>query len=303
MWIFFNYPSRVCWLTGLLVLAPVSDVSGDTGVVSSLGGVLSYRARTADARWQASSGTRRCELEQIIPGFGLAGFLQKASGKLHFVLTARQPPLDSSFVEIGITTPAWLNRQAPELLVEARTSLENPIVEVGGPLALRLYNALQNGMAPRLRYASQKAYPQNVEVRVSPVRFRSAATDFRRCLASLASEPEAVLQASFVYFATDSADLTQSARALLDRLAAQFINDDGMSHVRVEGYADVRGEEGYNQRLSERRAFAVRFYLVSRGVPIDAIELRSFGAHRPLLPGDGESIWAHNRRVHVTLSG
>jgi len=285
----------------LLAARAVGAVDPPQGVQENH--VLAYQARTADARWQASAASRACDLSQVIKGFGLAGFRVTAGGKLHFVLQAQQPPLESGFVEVAISSPAWLDQPAPGLLTEVRSDVENPVVKLGKPLALRLFNALEAGMMPRLRYANQAPFPQNVEVRVSPVRFRHAAADFRRCVSDLASRPDAAMLASEIFFATDSADLTQSARERLDRLAGKFFAAEGITRVRIDGFADARGEEGHNQRLSERRAFAVRFYLVSRGVPIDAIDVGAFGAEQPVVAGAGESIWAQNRRVKVTLGG
>lgn len=80
-----------------------------------------------------------------------------------------------------------------------------------------------------------------------------------------------------VYFDFDSANLTPAAKAKLDVLADLIISN-GTVNARIVGYADVIGDNGYNQGLSLRRADAVSSYLASKGVTISgASEVRGLG--------------------------
>ena len=98
-----------------------------------------------------------------------------------------------------------------------------------------------------------------------------------------------------VFFGYDQYDLTQEARDTLGRQAnwlAQYPN----LHVTVEGHADERGTREYNLALGERRANAVKNYLVALGVDAGRVTTISYGKERPAVPGSNETAWAQNRR-------
>ena len=99
------------------------------------------------------------------------------------------------------------------------------------------------------------------------------------------------------YFGFDSSSLTDEARAQVDaHIAALLGNNDS---VRLEGHTDERGTREYNLALGERRANAVRDYMVANGVPSYRIETISYGEENPVAYGSGESNWQQNRRVEL----
>jgi peptidoglycan-associated lipoprotein len=104
--------------------------------------------------------------------------------------------------------------------------------------------------------------------------------------------------ATVFYFEFDSAVLLPAARAALIA-HAEFLR--GNSHdVRLEGHADERGTREYNMALGERRANAVRDFLVLQGVNSSRIETVSYGEERPVDLGSNETSWAKNRRVELS---
>lgn len=99
------------------------------------------------------------------------------------------------------------------------------------------------------------------------------------------------------YFGFDSSSLTDEARAQVDaHVAALLGNNDS---IRLEGHTDERGTREYNLALGERRANAVRDYMVANGVPSYRIETISYGEENPVAYGSGESNWQQNRRVEL----
>lgn len=109
-------------------------------------------------------------------------------------------------------------------------------------------------------------------------------------------EEPVVIDTTF-YFEFDSAVLTSGARAAL-MLHAEQLTASPRS-VRLEGHADERGSREYNMALGERRANAVRDFLVLQGVNVANIETVSYGEERPAVMGTGESAWSKNRRVEL----
>lgn len=73
--------------------------------------------------------------------------------------------------------------------------------------------------------------------------------------------------------------------------------------VTIEGYCDEPGTEEYNLALGQRRAQAVRDYLVAAGSSADRIATISYGKERPFALGHDENAWRMNRRDHLVASG
>jgi peptidoglycan-associated lipoprotein len=102
---------------------------------------------------------------------------------------------------------------------------------------------------------------------------------------------------SVFYFDFDQSILLSEAKAAL-LVQAECAQMDGGS-IRLEGHADERGSREYNMALGERRANAVRDYLVLQGVDAAVIETVSYGEERPVEVGSYESAWSKNRRVEL----
>ena len=98
-----------------------------------------------------------------------------------------------------------------------------------------------------------------------------------------------------VHFAFDSYSVDQADESKLDEVA-NFLQG-GSSSVIIAGFTDERGTPEYNRGLGERRAQAVREYLIRRGASAGKIQTVSFGAEMPADSGSGESAWAKNRRA------
>ena len=125
----------------------------------------------------------------------------------------------------------------------------------------------------------------------------------------MVKELKPVTLAADALFAFDSADLTAEGRSRLDQVvgsltAKQLEN----KQIEITGYTDRIGPESYNQTLSERRAQAVRDYLVSKGLPSDAISTQGLGAAKPVVGCEGErgaqliDCLAPNRRTEIEFS-
>jgi peptidoglycan-associated lipoprotein len=103
-----------------------------------------------------------------------------------------------------------------------------------------------------------------------------------------------------VYFDFDSSAVREDGRATLSKQAAwlkQYTNYP----ITIEGHCDERGTREYNLALGERRANAVRQYLIAQGLPADRIKTISYGKERPEVVGSDEGAWARNRRAVTVL--
>jgi len=104
------------------------------------------------------------------------------------------------------------------------------------------------------------------------------------------------------YFDLDSSQIRADAQPVLQK-DADWMKRWGSTKVMVEGHADSRGTAEYNLALGERRASAVRDYLVSLGVPADRIQIVSKGKEQPVCTEENEGCWHQNRRGHFVVTG
>jgi peptidoglycan-associated lipoprotein len=104
-----------------------------------------------------------------------------------------------------------------------------------------------------------------------------------------------------VYFALDSAELGDDARALLQK-NSDWLKRWTSTQVSVEGHCDERGTAEYNLGLGERRATTVKSYLVSLGVPGDRVTTVSKGKEQPVCTESTEGCWSKNRRGHFIFT-
>ena len=98
-----------------------------------------------------------------------------------------------------------------------------------------------------------------------------------------------------VHFAFDSYTVDANDQPELDQIA-DFLKG-GANTIIIAGFTDERGTEEYNRGLGERRAQAVRQYLIQRGADGGKIQTVSFGAEMPVDPSSNEGAWAKNRRA------
>lgn len=115
-----------------------------------------------------------------------------------------------------------------------------------------------------------------------------------------APPPEAAKEGRDVFFDFDKSTIRPDAKATLDKNIGWLKSDSGI-RVVVEGHCDERGTQEYNLALGERRAKAVKDYLVAGGIDPKRIDTISYGEERPFVLGHDESAWKWNRRGHFVV--
>ncbi|MEC5395196.1 OmpA family protein [Bergeyella sp. RCAD1439] len=109
------------------------------------------------------------------------------------------------------------------------------------------------------------------------------------------------LPESMVNFGFDSSNLTASAKANLDKLAEVLTNNPD-TNINIYGHTDSRGSADYNQKLSERRAGAVKSYLMSKGIASSRMFAMGMGMNEPVASNDTDAGRAKNRRVEFAIT-
>jgi len=109
--------------------------------------------------------------------------------------------------------------------------------------------------------------------------------------------PPRVITLKDIHFEFDKFSLTPEARRTLSSHARE-LGESPSLRIQVEGHCDERGTQEYNLALGQRRAQAVKDYLISSGVQPSRISIISYGEERPLDPRSNEEAWGTNRRAH-----
>ena len=145
--------------------------------------------------------------------------------------------------------------------------------------------------------AAAATCPRPVAVKDVP---RQAADD--AALAKLPPAQQIEILADSVHFAYDRASISVATAPVLDRVAS-LLRANAVLHITIEGHADERGGEAYNLKLSQRRADAVRAYLMAAGVDAARLKTKAFGKGQPVVKAESSEGHALNRRVVFVPAG
>ena len=104
-----------------------------------------------------------------------------------------------------------------------------------------------------------------------------------------------------VFFAYDSAEVAPEGQQVMNS-NAEMLKKYPNWVVTIEGHCDERGTAEYNLALGERRAVAVRAYLVSLGIAAERLKVISYGKEFPFDPAQTEQAYAKNRRGHFVIT-
>jgi peptidoglycan-associated lipoprotein len=105
-----------------------------------------------------------------------------------------------------------------------------------------------------------------------------------------------------VFYDYDKANVRDDQKAALNEDVG-WLKANARVKITVEGHCDERGTAEYNLGLGERRAKAVKDYLVAAGIAADRVATISYGKERPFVLGHDESAWKWNRRGHLVIKG
>lgn len=109
------------------------------------------------------------------------------------------------------------------------------------------------------------------------------------------------MKENMVNFGFDSSNLTNDTKVNLDKLAQVLINNPD-TNINIYGHTDSKGADSYNLSLSERRAGAVKSYLMGKGVPTSRMIAMGMGENEPIASNSTDEGRAQNRRVEFAIT-
>ncbi len=205
-----------------------------------------------------------------------------------------------------VSQPAYLAMQNARLAqVHAAAKADDARVAAGQTERDQIMLAARTREAQNAQAAAQNA---KAVADVALVQRDQAAAETARVQAELdalkatATPRGLVLTLGDVLFDSGRAELKSGADRKMDQLA-QFLTDHPDRRVRIEGFTDSVGPDGYNEQLSQRRADAVKAALVSRGVDPSRIGTEGYGKAFPVADNNESGGRQLNRRVEVVIGG
>ncbi len=264
----------------------------------------SYGASEHESRWESASSRLYCSLSHEIPYYGKAVFEAEAGAELAMKLQVKAQPLQGGSARLLSSAPQWQHQRRGNDLGEVDYKRSRTPITLEQATARRLLLELEQGMFPSFYYQDWVDGGDQVQVSLSAVNFRAAMGEFVDCLAVLLPYSFDYVQQSKLYFAFAKHELSDEAKKRLDEVAEYLLGDEAVKLVAVYGRTDNRGFRHYNDALGQRRAEAVRDYLLAKGVDGDRLQimLKSYGERKPVASNRSKKGRALNRVVEVTLS-
>lgn len=262
---------------------------------------LHYEAPVHKAAWTMQQERFSCALRHEIPSLGVATFRRDSLSDVGFSLQVEESLKQGGEARLVAEPPAWQPDLLRKDLGEVSFTAGTTPFRLGRQQALRALAELERGMQVTFYPAGWDAMPERVSITLSTVNIRPALAGFRACMAALPVFDRADLRDSLLLFDTDSTVLSQAVRQRLDRLCDYIGLNPAIRGVYIEAHTDDVATRRYNRALSQKRARAVRDYLVGKGVPAGLVHLKSYGEERPAVSNRSEAGRRQNRRVRVRL--
>lgn len=265
--------------------------------------IRSYQASMHEASWAVNASVFECVLTQSIPQFGEARFYHQAGERLQFRLDSFDRILQSETISLSSVPPPW-NFNAAEKNFGLMGLPKDSDIQLDDSVANLLMVEMLTGMMPRLAGGSVYSSFESVVVILSPLRFQTAYESYQQCSKSLLPANYAQLNRSTIFWPSGANSLDANARQLLDSIVLYSQADPSISGFEVDSFTDTAGERRDNLLLSERRAFLVTNYLISKGIDPETIATRAHGEREEYLIAKPEKTQAdrnRNRRVNIVM--
>lgn len=263
-------------------------------------GALTFQTRMENIAWKVEGDQFECRLVQPIDGFGSGEFVRRAGEQPVFQLRSDSNALGAGTATLLAAAAPWQPGRSDINLGSVRMARTGLLFSSSQGQASRLINGLLDGRSTVVRnYAGEAGRP--MEVRVLPVSFAKAYSDYQACAGKLLPMNYDQVRQTQVGFPGGGLELDQSAKARLDVILDYMKADPTVNHVELNGHSDNSGNRLTNRDMSRRRALAVADYLKAHGVPEEQIEVRFHGERYPLAKNNSAANRARNRRVNIEL--
>ena len=283
---------------GLRYLACLSLIACSLATAPAL--AFTFQTRLENVEWKVEGDAFECRLTQPVADFGEAQFIRRAGEKALFRLSTSSNALGTGTARLMSAAAPWQPGRGDISLGSARLSNGPTVLTSSQGQASGLISGLLEGRSAVVRAVSTDT-GQAMDVRVLPVKFSKAWSDYQTCAGKLLPMNFEQVRMTQIPFPGTGVDLDAAAKARLDVILAFLKADASVNHIELDGHSDNSGNRLTNRELSRRRALSVADYLKAHGVPEDHIDVRFHGEQYPEVPNTSPSNRARNRRVNIQL--
>ncbi|MDZ3995778.1 flagellar protein MotY [Pseudomonas sp. Teo4] len=263
-------------------------------------GALTFQTRMENIAWKVEGDQFECRLVQPIDGFGSGEFVRRAGEQPVFRLRSDTNVLGAGSATLLAAAAPWQPGRADINLGAVRMARTGVLFSSSQGQASRLINGLLDGRSTVVRAYSGEG-GRAMEVRVLPVSFAKAYSDYQLCAGKLLAMNFDQVRQTQVGFPGGGIELDDSAKARLDVILEYLKADPTVNHIELNGHSDNSGNRLTNRDSSRRRALAVADYLKANGIAEDQIVVRFHGERYPLVKNNSAANRARNRRVNIEL--
>ena len=282
------------WIVGLVSISVSMQLQA---------GVTEFGAGLDQSVWRLTSDTQvECRLEHPIPRWGTGAFVSRAGRKINldFELKGQRPQARTQTVSLGIMPPSWRpgvsGRQISQLQFYQQF---DGLVE--GQTAWTMLDELEGGRMPTFQYRDWYRQNRPVRVSLSSVNFRVKYQAFVDCLSGLLPYSFNDIAFSVLSYDKNSDQLSLASRRRLAMIGEYVKVDKSIDLVVINAYSDSYGGRWPNQKLSEKRADAIKKVFVDLGIDPGKISVEGHGEKRHVRSNETDDGRAKNRRVVINM--
>lgn len=262
-----------------------------------------YVATPQESKWTVSKDTPlECRLVHIIPHYGNAEFISRASKKINldFELKMLRPMGDTRQVSLVSMPPSWRPGERANQ-IEKLQFFKQFDGYIGGQTAWNILSELERGRYPTFSYREWQSGDQRIEVSLSAVLFQDSYDVFSQCIRHLLPYSFEDISFTILHYEHDSVQVNKASLRRLSQIAEYIKYNSDIDLVLVSTYTDGDGTKSERQNLSERRAEVMRNYFKSLGLPENRIQVEGYGKRRPIADDKSPIGNEKNRRVVISL--
>lgn len=253
------------------------------------------------SKWTVEVSPFACQLEQVVPSYGIARFFHEAGEKAVFQLLPTQKGAVSGSIRLVAEASPWQPGVAPVLIGALKVSTADKQITVKSDYAGEMLVSLYRGMSPTFTMQGWLGSDEVLRVALSAANFQKSYSSYIECVDQLLPVNYRQVARTAVLFPPAQWRLSDATKERLNLIAQYIKTDTKVASVYVDGHSDNAGRRLLNRDLSKQRAEEVSRYLLAQGIDEKVITTRYHGERYPVVANNSAKNRERNRRVTIRL--
>lgn len=262
---------------------------------------VTFMADIDQSKWTVEVSPFACQLEQVVPSYGIARFFHEAGEKAVFQLLPTQKGTVSGSVRLVAEASPWQPGVAPALIGALKVSAADKQITVKSDYAGEMLVSLYRGMSPTFTMQGWLGSDEVLRVALSAANFQKSYSSYIECVDQLLPVNYRQVARTAVLFPPAQWRLSDATKERLNLIAQYIKTDEKVASVYVDGHSDNAGRRLLNRDLSKQRAEEVSRYLLAQGIDEKVITTRYHGERYPVVANNSAKNRERNRRVTIRL--